>query len=102
MFTILMHEAFADWLSSLKDRIAKARIAARIRSAKEGNLGDCKPVGDGVSEMRINTGPGYRVYFVRRGEKVYLLLCGGDKASQDRDIKRAKALLEDLDHGENH
>ena len=97
-----MHEAFADWLSSLKDRIAKARIAARIRSAKEGSLGDCKPVGDGVSEMRINPGPGYRVYFVRRGETVYLLLCGGDKASQDRDIKRAKALLEDLDRGENH
>ena len=102
MFTILMHEAFASWLSNLKDRLAKARIVARVRSAKEGNMGDCKPVGDGVSEMRINTGPGYRVYFVRRGEKVYLLLCGGDKASQDRDIKRAKALLKDLDHDEIH
>jgi len=66
----------------------------RIRSAELGNLGDCKPVGDGISEMRINVGPGYRVYFARRGKVVYLLLCGGDKATHKQNIQRAKTMLE--------
>jgi putative addiction module killer protein len=76
----------------------KARIIARIRSAEHGNFGDCEPVGEGVSEMRIHTGPGYRVYYSRRGKIVYLLLSGGDKSSQKRDIKRAKAIKQNLDN----
>jgi len=80
---------FDAWLAALKDNIGRARIALRIRSAEHGNFGDCEPVGEGVSEMRIHFGPGYRVYFTRRGEVLYLLLVGGDKASQKRDIKRA-------------
>ena len=73
--------------------MAKARIAQRLDAAVVGHFGDCEPVGEGVSEMRIHVGAGYRVYFARRGELVYLLLCGGDKASQRRDIKRAKQML---------
>jgi len=73
--------------------VAKARIAQRLDAAVAGHFGDCEPVGEGVSEMRIHVGAGYRVYFARRGELVYLLLCGGDKASQRRDIKRAKQML---------
>lgn len=69
-------------------------FVSRIRSAEQGNFGDCEPVGDGVSEMRIHCGPGYRVYYSRKGEVVYLLLCGGDKSSQSRDIKQAKELNE--------
>ncbi len=69
-------------------------------SAQEGNFGDCEPVGDGISEMRIFVGPGYRVYYTRRGEVVYLLLCGGDKSSQKRDIRAAKAILNEIDRGE--
>lgn len=75
----------------------RARILVRIRSAEAGNFGDCEPVGDGVSEMRIHTGPGYRVYFTRRGETVYLLLAGGNKSSQKRDIVLAKKLARELE-----
>lgn len=85
---------FDAWLKALRDPIGKARIVSRIRSAEQGNFGDCEPVGDGVSEMRIHCGPGYRVYYSRKGEVVYLLLCGGDKSSQSRDIKQAKELNE--------
>lgn len=92
-------DVFKDWLFSLRDQRAKARILARIRSAEFGNLGDCSPVGDGVSEMRIHYGPGYRLYFKRTGEVVYLLLIGGDKSDQKRDIatalKMAKSLQKD-------
>ncbi len=77
----------------MRDPIGKARIANRIRSAEQGNFGDCEPVGDGVSEMRIHCGPGYRVYYARKGKVMYLLLCGGDKSTQGRDIKQAKILL---------
>jgi putative addiction module killer protein len=69
----------------------------RIRSAEYGNFGDCEPLGDGVSEMRIHVGPGYRVYFTRRGQVVYLLLLGGDKASQTRDIRRAREMARALE-----
>ncbi len=93
MYTILRTEIFSAWLDGLADERAKARIAARILSAANGNLGDCEPVGDGVSEMRVHYGPGYRLYFARHGKTIYLLLCGGDKSSQKRDIKRAKAIL---------
>lgn len=74
----------------------KARIAARILSAEQGNFGDSEPVGEGVSEMRIHFGPGYRVYYTRRGEVVYLLLLGDDKSSQKRDISRAKQMARKL------
>ena len=80
---------FDAWLAELKDRIGKARIVQRIDAAALGNFGDCEPVGEGVSEMRIHCGPGYRLYYKRTGDVVYLLLVGGDKSTQRRDIKRA-------------
>lgn len=89
MNTFLRSDEFDAWLVSLKDKIGRARIAQRIRSAEHGNFGDCEAVGEGVSEMRIHIGPGYRAYFTRRGEVIYLLLVGGDKSTQKRDIKRA-------------
>ncbi|MCW5604149.1 MAG: type II toxin-antitoxin system RelE/ParE family toxin [Burkholderiales bacterium] len=82
-------EAFDNWLANLKDNIGRARIVHRIRAAEHGNFGDCAPVGEGVSEMRIHAGPGYRFYFMRRSGVVYLLIAGGDKSSQKRDIQRA-------------
>jgi putative addiction module killer protein len=90
---------FAAWLSGLRDARARARIAVRIDRLADGNSGDVRPVGEGVSEMRIDYGPGYRIYFVRRGERLYVLLCGGDKAMQDKDIAHAKRLARDLEHG---
>lgn len=87
---------FDIWLSNLKDKVGKARILKRIRAAEGGNFGDCEPVGEGVSEMRIHVGPGYRLYYTRIGEVVYLLLVGGDKSSQPRDIKRAIAMARAL------
>lgn len=96
MNTFLRSEEFDAWLSNLKDRVGRARIAHRIRSAEQGNFGDCESVGEGVSEMRIHVGPGYRTYFTRRGEVVYLLLLGGDKSSQKRDIKRAIEMVRDI------
>lgn len=89
MNSFLRSEEFDTWLSALKDKLGRARIIHRIRSAEHGNFGDCEPVGEGVSEMRIHFGPGYRVYYTRRGEVIYLLLLGGDKRSQKRDIKHA-------------
>ncbi|MGB4115203.1 MAG: type II toxin-antitoxin system RelE/ParE family toxin [Polaromonas sp.] len=80
---------FDEWLTLLKDKTAKALILKRIRSAEAGNLGDCQPVGQGVSEMRVHYEPGYRAYFTRTGGVVYLLLCGGDKSSQQSDIAEA-------------
>lgn len=90
-------EEFNAWLASLKDKVGRARIIHRIRSAEHGNFGDCEPVGEGVSEMRIHFGPGYRVYFTRHREVIYLLLWGGDKSSQKRDIKRAIEMARALD-----
>lgn len=80
---------FKRSFSGINDLRAKAKILARLKSAEFGNFGDCSPVGEGVSEIRIHYGPGYRVYFMRKGEVVYLLLCGGDKSSQNRDIRSA-------------
>ena len=96
VITLLRTAEFQGWLKDLGDLKAKARIAARIVSAELGNFGDCKPVGEGVSEMRVHFGPGYRVYFARRGETVYLLLAGGEKSTQARDIKRAQLILQGL------
>ena len=92
MFTIRRTRDYADWIKTLKDFRAQARIADRIDRLAAGNPGDVKPVGEGVSELRINYGPGYRVYFVRDGSVVYVLLCGGDKSTQDKDIRLAKKL----------
>lgn len=89
-------DVFIDWFSGLRDVRAKARIQARIDRAGLGNFGDCAPVGEGVSEMRIHYGPGYRVYFVQRGFEVVILLAGGDKSSQSKDIKRALDLARGL------
>lgn len=80
---------FDDWLRSLKDRTGKLRILARLTAAEQGNFGDCEPVGGGVFEMHIHSGPGYRIYYTRRGQSIYLLLIGGDKSTQKRDIRRA-------------
>lgn len=87
---------FDAWLRSLADRRTVAIITRRIRRVAMGNLGDAKPVGDGVSELCIHHGPGYRVYFTRRGNTLIVLLCGGDKASQTRDITLARTLAKDL------
>ncbi len=95
--TFLRSEEFAAWLGGWRDTVGRARILHRIRAAELGSFGDCEAVGEGVSEMRIHVGPGYRVYFTRRGEVVFLLLLGGDKSSQRRDIKRAIAMARALD-----
>jgi putative addiction module killer protein len=96
VFTLVRSSTFDAWLRGLADHKAKARVLARLTSAALGNFGDCEPVGEGVAEMRIHFGPGYRVYFVRQGAAVYVLLTGGDKSSQKRDIERAKALAREL------
>ena len=93
MNTLIRTAEFAAWLRTVRDRLTLARISQRLDAAVVGQFGDCEPVGDGISEMRIHVGAGYRVYFARRGEFVYLLFCGGTKASQPRDIKRAKQML---------
>ena len=97
MYTLYQTEEFQDWLDGLNDRRAQVRIAARLRLAEAGNLGDWQPVGDGVSELRVNFGPGYRLYFTRRGKLLIVMLAGGDKASQKRDIKRAQRIAANLE-----
>jgi putative addiction module killer protein len=87
---------YSDWFAGLRDRVAKARIDIRVRRLSLGNPGDVKPVGDGVSELRIDYGPGYRVYFVQQGAVVIVLLAGGDKSTQDSDIKAAKRRAREL------
>ena len=96
MNTLLQTDEFRAWLGELKDIRAKAVIFNRLDRATKGNFGDAKALGGGVSEMRIDSGPGYRIYYTRRGEIVYLLLVGGDKSTQARDIQRAKNLLKSL------
>ncbi len=99
MFTLVRSSVFDEWLSGLGDRKGKAAILIRLTRAACGNFGDCEPVGEGVSEMRIHFGPGYRVYYVRNGAAIYILLNGGDKSTQKRDVERAikmaRALRED-------
>jgi putative addiction module killer protein len=97
MIEVRRTEEFSNWLSGLRDRMAKARIAKRIDRIAQGNLGDAKPVGNGVSELRFTFGPGYRVYYVERGNTVVILLCGGDKDSQERDIARAKEMAKEVE-----
>jgi putative addiction module killer protein len=90
-------EVFSKWLRKLRDPQARGRITDRLLRVQGGNLGDVKPVGGDLSELRIDYGPGYRVYFVRRGAVVIVLLCGGDKRTQAADIKRAKRMARDLE-----
>jgi putative addiction module killer protein len=90
-------EEFATWLSHLQDRQGRAKILSRIDRLEEGNPGKTRSVGDGIVEMKIDFGPGYRVYYIRRGEIVIVLLCGGDKSSQENDIRRARVLASQLD-----
>ena len=85
-------EPFTEWLDAIRDKVAQARIRVRLRQVQAGNLGDNDPVGEGVIELRVHVGAGYRVYCGRHGKAIVLLLCGGDKASQATDIKRAKEL----------
>jgi putative addiction module killer protein len=92
MVEIRQTETYRKWFASLKDRMARARIDIRIRRMSLGNAGDVKPVGEGVSELRIEYGPGYRIYFVQRKKAIVLLLCGGDKSSQSKDIEMAHEL----------
>ena len=96
MLEVRQTATYSEWFSSLRDRTAKIRIDIRIRRLSVGNPGDVKPVGEGVSELRVNYGPGYRVYFVQRNKLYVVLLAGGDKSSQDQDIRQAKALARDL------
>lgn len=96
MITLLQTDEFRAWLGELKDIRAKALIFNRLDRAAHGNFGDAKGLGGGVSEMRVDSGPGYRIYYTRRGEIVYLLLVGGDKTTQAQDIQRARTLLKAL------
>lgn len=89
-------ERFDEWFAGLRDRQAARRIQVRIDRAEDGNFGDCEPVGEGVSEMRIHYGPGYRVYFVQRGMEIVILLAGGNKSTQTKDIQVALELARQL------
>lgn len=92
MLRIVQSEVFQRWMRGLRDRQAVARINIRLRRVARGHIGDARPVGGGVLELRVYHGPGYRLYFVRQGAEVIVLLCGGDKGSQQRDIERAKRM----------
>ena len=97
MFEVRQTLVFHDWLTALKDRLGVSTIGARLDRIAVGNFGDVKPVGEGVSELRVNYGPGYRMYIAKRGPVLVVVLCGGDKSTQRRDIVRAKALARDLE-----
>ena len=96
MLEIRKTEIYADWLDNLRDLRARARVQVRVERLAAGNAGDAKPVGEGVSELRIDYGPGYRVYFTRRGRNLVILLAGGDKGTQSADIKTALRLARNL------
>jgi putative addiction module killer protein len=97
MFIVRQTQEFQDWLDRLRDQRAQVRIAARLRLAEAGNLGDWQPVGGEVSEMRVDIGPSYRLYFTRKGSILIVMLAGGDKSTQARDIKRAQRILKQLE-----
>ena len=97
MIDVRQTTRFSTWLTGLRDDRARAKILKRIDRAKKGNLGDVGPVGQGVSEMRIFYGPGYRLYFIQRGKALIVLLCGGDKSTQDADIVEAKDMAREVE-----
>jgi putative addiction module killer protein len=96
MYTLIRSPEFEKWFKTLRDLRAKAKITARLDNATLGNFGDCKPVGEGISEMRVHVSVGYRVYYVRTQLTIYVLLTGGDKSSQNKDIARAKQMARKL------
>jgi len=96
MLEVRQTSLYSEWFADLKDRTAKVRIDIRIRRLSLGNPGDVKPVGEGVSEMRVDHGPGYRVYFIQKADVYIVLLAGGDKSTQEKDIRNAKALAREL------
>jgi len=102
IFQLEQTSLFSRWLEGLKDYRAKAAIVLRLKQVAVGQWGDVKSVGAGVSELRWHIGPGYRVYFIRQGDYIVLLLAGGDKSSQARDIAKAKALAKEHSHDQNH
>ncbi len=97
MIEVRQTEVFSQWLRGLRDHHGRRAITVRIQRLALGNAGDVKPVGHGVSELRIRYGPGYRVYYVQRGHVLIILLCGGDKSSQDADIAKAHVMAEELE-----
>jgi putative addiction module killer protein len=99
MIEVRQTDLFANWLRKLRDEQARARVQIRIRRLSLGNFGDVRPVGEGVSELRIDYGPGYRVYFQQIGSLLVLLLLGGNKKTQDEDIAKAKKLAKEAQHG---
>ena len=96
MLEVRQTNLYSEWFAALRDRTAKTRIDIRIRRLSLGNAGDVKPVGEGVSELRVDHGPGYRVYFVQMADVYIVLLAGGDKSTQEKDIRKAKALAREL------
>ena len=96
VYTVRLTEEFVAWLDALSDKRAQVRIAARLRQAEAGNLGDWQPIEGDVSEMRVHYGPGYRLYFVRRGRVIVVILNAGDKSTQKRDVRRAARLAAEL------
>ncbi len=94
MVELIQSDEFTKWSNSLRDDNAFGRIYARLNRLRSGNPGDVRPVGEGISEMRIDYGPGYRVYYIQRGAEIVVLLCGGDKSTQPKDIVKAKAIAE--------
>lgn len=97
MYSVLETESFAEWVDGIRDMPTRIRLRRRVNKAKLGNLGDVKPVGDGVWEMREFFGPGWRMYYVQRGNVLIVMLGGGDKSSQERDIAVAKKMAQELD-----
>lgn len=89
------HSPYSEWINNLRDPVTQARIAIQVARMRLGLFGDARPIGEGLSELRIHHGPGYRVYYGKQGKRIYLLLCGGDKSTQAKDIKRAKAYWKD-------
>jgi len=96
MFEVLTTDEFDRWLSDLVDERARTKIASRVARLRFGNAGDAKPVGEGVSEMRVHHGPGYRVYYKQTNKTIIVMLCGGDKSTQEKDVKRAKKMAAEL------
>ena len=96
MLEVRQTSVYSEWFADLRDRTAKVRIDIRIRRLSLGNPGDVKPVGEGISELRVDHGPGYRVYFIQKADVYIVLLVGGDKSSQEKDIRNAKALAREL------
>jgi putative addiction module killer protein len=96
MFEVLTTDEFDRWLSDLADERARTKIASRVARLRFGNAGDAKPVGEGVSEMRVHHGPGYRVYYKQTNKTIIVILCGGNKSTQEKDVRRAKKMAAEL------